>query len=85
MKYMLIEVEERCIAAPKYFDTHDAAHDEMCRRIAEIYGITLAEAKRPYLQCDLSGDIVVCYDAAWGERHGKYCDWKIFTIERDAL
>ena len=37
MKYMLIEVMEREISEPEYFDTHDAAHDEMCRRVAEVY------------------------------------------------
>ena len=39
MKYMLIEVMEREISEPEYFDTHDAAHDEMCRRVAEVYDI----------------------------------------------
>jgi hypothetical protein len=43
MKYMLIEVVERKIADPKYFDTHDAAHDEMCRRVAEVCAVSLDE------------------------------------------
>ena len=37
---MLIEVMEREISEPEYFDTHDAAHDEMCRRVAEVYDIS---------------------------------------------
>ena len=72
MKYMLIEVMEREISEPEYFDTHDAAHDEMCRRVAEVYDISPDEVKESYLE-----------DIAWAERYGKNFDWKIFAIERD--
>lgn len=68
MKYMLIEVMEREISEPEYFDTHDAAHDEMCRRVAEVYD---------------NENAVVLEDIAWAERYGKNFDWKIFAIERD--
>lgn len=50
MKYMLIEVMEREISEPEYFDTHDAAHDEMCRRVAEVYDISPDEVKESYLE-----------------------------------
>lgn len=73
MKYMLIEVMEREISEPEYFDTHDAAHDEMCRRVAEVYDISPDE------------NAVVLEDIAWAERYGKNFDWKIFAIERDTL
>ena len=45
MKYMLIEVMEREISEPEYFDTHDAAHDEMCRRVAEVTISLLTKSK----------------------------------------
>ena len=50
MKYMMIEVMEREISEPEYFDTHDAAHDEMCRRVAEVYDISPDEVKESYLE-----------------------------------
>lgn len=84
MKYMLIEVMEREISEPEYFDTHDAAHDEMCRRVAEVYDISPDEVKESYLEGeDLNENAVVLEDIAWAERYGKNFDWKIFAIERD--
>ena len=81
MKYMLIEVMEREISEPEYFDTHDAAHDEMCRRVAEVYDISPDEVKESYLEGeDLNENAVVLEDIAWAERYGK-----IFAIERDTL
>lgn len=85
MKYMLIEVMEREISEPEYFDTHDAAHDEMCRRVAEVYDISPDEVKESYLEGeDLNENAVVLEDIAWAERYGKNFDWKIFATERDA-
>ena len=74
MKYMLIEVMEREISEPEYFDTHDAVHDEMCRRVAAQYVL-----RRP--DCRFYGWVLE--DIAWAERYGKNFDWKIFAIERD--
>lgn len=83
MKYMLIEVMEREISEPEYFDTHDAAHDEMCRRVAEVYDISIDEVKESYLEGeDLNENAVVLEDIAWAERYGKNYDWKIFAVER---
>ena len=66
MKYMLIEVMEREISEPEYFDTHDAAHDEMCRRVAEVYDISPDEVKESYLEGeDLNENAVVLEDIAW--------------------
>jgi hypothetical protein len=85
MKYMLIEVMEREISEPEYFDTHDAAHDEMCRRVAEVYDISPDEVKESYLEGeDLNDNAVVLDDIAWAERYGKNFDWKIFAVEQGA-
>lgn len=85
MKYMLIEVKEREISEPEYFDTHDAAHDEMCRRVAEVYDISPDEVKESYLEGeDLNDNAVVLDDIAWAERYGKNFDWKIFAVEQGA-
>ena len=95
MKYMLIEVMEREISEPEYFDTHDAAHDERAVHaqrlgrlglagVAEVYYISPDEVKESYLEGeDLNENAVVLEDIAWAERYGKNFDWKIFAIERD--
>lgn len=80
MKYMLIEVMEREISEPEYFDTHDAAHDEMCRRVAEVYDISPDEVKESYLEGeDLNENAVVLEDIAWAER---YCNQYLDTDRR---
>ena len=82
MKYMLIEVVERKIADPKYFDTHDAAHDEMCRRVAEVCAVSLDEVKASYVEDeDLNECAEVLEDTAWAERFGENYDWRIFAVE----
>lgn len=82
MKYMLIEVVERKIADPEYFDTHDAAHDEMCRRVAEVCAVSLDEVKASYVEDeDLNEGAGVLEDTAWAERFGENYDWRIFAVE----
>lgn len=82
MKYMLIEVVERKIADPEYFDTHDTAHDEMCRRVAEVCAVSLDEVKASYVEDeDLNGCAGVLEDTAWAERFGENYDWRIFAVE----
>ena len=82
MKYMLIEVVEREIADPEYFDTHDAAHDEMCRRVAEVCAVSLDEVKASYAEDeDLNESAGVLENIAWAERFGENYDWRIFAVE----
>lgn len=86
MKYMLIEVMEREISEPEYFDTHDAAHDEMCRRVAEVYDISPDEVKESYLEGeDLNENAVVLEDIAWAERYLRYQDIQALDEEEFLL
>lgn len=68
-KFVLIEVIEREISTPEFFDTHEEAHKEMKRRFDECC---------EYRECD--GDIWKSF--AWCENaNHDNCDWKIFEVE----
>lgn len=88
MKYVLIEVVEREISEPEYFDTHDTAHDEMCERVAEVCAISSDDIKKSngilasYLEDeDLNESAGVLENIAWAERFGEKYDWRIFAVE----
>ena len=49
MKYMLIEVIERDISVPEFFDTWEDAHSAMCEKVAEVKGVQVEEIKESYL------------------------------------
>lgn len=71
-KYILIEVIERDISQPEFFDTHDEAHDKMCLYMAAVLDETVDEIKKSGL---------VESNSAWCERHGDNFDWKIFRVQ----
>ena len=85
MKYMLIEVAERAIGAPKIFDSYEDAHQEMRERFAEVCGVPVSEVEA-YLQANYGPDEEFDHDAninggaAWTEQHGENYDWQIFQI-----
>ena len=65
-KFVLIEVVEREISTPEFFDTHEKAHKEMKKRFDECYKD--------------DGDIWKSF--AWCENaNHDNCDWKIFEME----
>ena len=68
-KFMLIEVIERNVSEPEFFDTHQKAYDEMKHRFEEA--------------CDASDeDSYIAEDYAYGENASHdNCDWQIFNIE----
>lgn len=80
MKYLLVEVMERDISAPIFFDTHEEAHSEMCQRVADVLGVDKAEIVESYLSGeDYNDQTCVIENAAWTERFGNNFDWKIFA------
>lgn len=85
MKYMLIEVAERAIGAPKIFDSYEDAHQEMRERFAEVCGVPVREVEA-YLQANyglvekFDHDANINGGAAWAEQHGENYDWQIFQI-----
>lgn len=67
-KFMLIEVIERNVSEPGFFDTHDDAYNEMKDRYEKT--------------CDPSDcDSHISEDYAYGESaNHENCDWEIFEI-----
>ena len=81
MKYLLVEVMERDISAPIFFDTHEEAHSEMCQCVADVLGVSKEEIVESYLSGDDYDDqTCVLENTAWTERHGNNFDWKIFKL-----
>ena len=70
MRYVLVEVIEREILTPTFFETFEAARAEM---------------KRRYDEADPRGDHEGLYrDQAYCENaNHDNCDWKIFSVNRD--
>lgn len=67
-KFVLIEVIEREISIPHFFDTHEEAYQQM----KEFYN----EAGGEYAE---EGEI--WKDFAWLNSHHNNFDWKIFEVE----
>lgn len=81
MKYLLVEVIERDISTPEFFETHDDAHDRMCEYVAEVVDASKEDIKESYLEgVDFNDTTCVIENAAWTERHGNNFDWKIFLV-----
>lgn len=84
-KFLLIEVEERNISEPMFFDTLEEAQEEMAKRFSKALGID---------HCDkvtLDGGDYEGYDPddpdtafremqAYCETYGNNYDWKIFQL-----
>jgi len=83
-KYMLVCVYEREIEHPVFFDTHEEAHEAMCRDFASVMGLTYEEVKDAYNTFLNGGEFYECAgmnnESAWCENYGNNCDWKIFDV-----
>ena len=76
MKFVLIEVVEREISDPMYFDTFEEAHAKMEECFFEANGCD----PENYEPEDLDG--VLGERLAWCENaNHDNCDWKIFEIK----
>lgn len=81
MKYLLIEVAERDISVPEFFESHEEAHDTMCSHVAAICDVSQEEIKESYYNGEEFDDrTCVTEDTAWTERCGNNFDWKIFKV-----
>lgn len=82
MKYLLVEVIEREISIPELFDTHAAAHDQMCKYVAEVLDIPEKDVKESCHELkDLDENTCVLGNVAWTEKHGENYDWRIFRVD----
>jgi len=84
MKFVLIEVQEREICTPEFFDTQKEAFDEMCSRFAEAMGTTVEDAVSEYYipECEDEASCIMT-TRAWTERYGNNFDWRIFEMSTD--
>lgn len=84
MKFVLIEVQERNICEPAFFDTQQEAFDEMCSRFAKTMGVTVEAAILEYYIPDNEAEeSCILSTQAWTERYGKNFDWEIFELDID--
>lgn len=82
-EFVLVEVVERDISAPVFFDSFDLAHDEMCERISEVCETSKNEIECAYQDGgDFDDDTYISDFKAWTEKHGNNFDWKIFEMVR---
>lgn len=93
-KFVLIEVAERGIEAPKYFSTREAAVEHMLSRLKSVANLTdeqIADAKPCSAVTDKNGNLIgstrtiddEIYFSDWSascEIMGENYDWKIFEL-----
>lgn len=80
MKYVLIEVVEREISTPQFFETYEDAYEQMCRFMAQALGYSYEEFVSEKEDFDNIDTCLNKFDA-WTERYGNNYDWKIFEIK----
>lgn len=81
MKFVLVEVIERDISTPEFFNTKEEAYTCMADRIAEVLGENGEEVKEKILNNELMEDCYFNNDMAYiSDYHGNNYDWKIFEI-----
>ena len=81
MKYALIEVIEREISAPDFFESEEDAQAEMLRRLAEALGVKTEDVSMLHEGGDeYDPGTGIMKDAAWTEQYGTNYDWKIFAL-----
>ena len=78
--YMLIEVIERSIHEPKFFDTYQEAFDEMAGRMAQAMGMDVSALIDEYYDADdydagISENVAFCEN-----RNHENCDWRICEV-----
>lgn len=81
MKYLLVEVIERDISTPEFFNTHKEAYDRMCEYVSQVRDVSVEYLKDNLNELgDFEWETTVNKDSAWTERHGTNFDWKIFEV-----
>lgn len=83
-KFALIEVVEREIDKPTFFNTHEEAYNEMLGRLATVLNVSVEELKEydttsdEYIDNDY--DTGFTRDSAWTEKLGENYDWRIHEV-----
>jgi len=78
--YMLIEVIERSIHEPKFFETYQEAFHEMAARMAQAMDMDVLDLLDKYYDADDS-DAGISENVAFCEsRNHNNCDWRICEV-----
>lgn len=84
-EYVLLEVIEREISQPAFFDNLSDAQMTMCRRFAQSLGVPEGDVWDSFLENDsyTAEDNDCCHlerMSGYAERYGQNFDWKIFEV-----
>lgn len=82
-RFVLVEVIEREISVPKFFDSFEAAHDRMEQYYKQAAGAGNEDAE-DFDPDDLDGELNE-WDAYCENRNHDNCDWKIFQLDAFAI
>lgn len=86
-RFILVEVVERDISVPEFFDTWEDAEHEMLKRLKQVMDLDdndLAQAIPADNMSDtkiIDNDVYFSGEMACCERHGQNYDWKIFDTD----
>lgn len=76
--WMLVCCYERDIEEPQFFETYEEAYEQMRMEFLAMLGWKEEELEEMLIE---SGDECgLVKMAAWAERYGNNCDWKIFNL-----
>lgn len=81
MKYVLIEVVDRDISKPEFFDSFEAAHYRMCELVAKAADVSIddiSDKNKLYGVLDIDARNAWCDDVVWR-------DWSIFDVDEDEI
>lgn len=78
-RFVLVEVIEREISVPKFFDSFEEAHDRMEQHYKEAAGAGNEDAE-DFEPDDLDGELNE-WDAYCENSNHDNCDWKIFQLD----
>lgn len=86
MKYVLIEVIDRDISKPEFFDSFEAAHYRMCELVVKVADyVSIEDVLGAYNSDGMLGiDTYIGRYNAWCD-HDMWRDWSIFAIDEDEL
>ena len=76
--WMLVCCYERDIEEPMFYETYEEAYKQMRMELMEMMGWEEGELEEMLIEYGDECGLGVY--AAWAERHGNNCDWKIFNL-----
>ena len=85
MKYVLIEVVDRDISKPEFFDSFEAAHYRMCELVAKAADVSIDDISDENKLYGMLGiDAHISRYHAWCDDVAQR-DWSIFDVDEDEI